>query len=73
MQWTSSNIISGLGLWGSFGIIQMVVVRNYCLHLATGRTRDEIEKRIWQRQKGKKGRNGGEEESGGGKNRGREK
>ncbi|GFV18796.1 retrovirus-related Pol polyprotein from transposon opus [Trichonephila clavipes] len=41
-------------------------VRNYCLHLATGRTRDDIEKRILQRQRRKeKGRNGGERESGG--------
>ncbi|GFW54426.1 retrovirus-related Pol polyprotein from transposon opus [Trichonephila clavipes] len=30
-------------------------VRNRCLHLATGRTRDDIEKRIWQRlRKGEK-------------------
>ncbi|GFW71089.1 retrovirus-related Pol polyprotein from transposon 412 [Trichonephila clavipes] len=28
-------------------------VRNYCLHLATGRTRDDIEKRIWQRRRRK--------------------
>ncbi|GFT44922.1 retrovirus-related Pol polyprotein from transposon opus [Trichonephila clavipes] len=36
-------------------------VRNSCLHLATGRTRDEIEKRIWQRREKEKGRNGREE------------
>ncbi|GFV69242.1 hypothetical protein TNCV_3861651 [Trichonephila clavipes] len=28
-------------------------VRNRCLHLATGRTRDDIEKRIWQRRRRK--------------------
>ncbi|GFT44924.1 hypothetical protein TNCV_1241561 [Trichonephila clavipes] len=33
----------------------------HCLHLATGRTRDEIEKRIWQRREKEKGRNGREE------------
>ncbi|GFW43140.1 general transcription factor II-I repeat domain-containing protein 2A [Trichonephila clavipes] len=27
------------------------IVRNYCLHLATGRTKHEIEKRIWQRRR----------------------
>ncbi|GFX56541.1 transcriptional regulator ATRX [Trichonephila clavipes] len=32
-------------------------VRNRCLHLATGQTRDDIEGRIWQRQRNK-GRNG---------------
>ncbi|GFU66264.1 uncharacterized protein TNCV_1817611, partial [Trichonephila clavipes] len=45
-------------------------VRNRCLHLATGRTRDDIEGRIWQRERKKvgtgerekKGRNGGERE-----------
>ncbi|GFS96357.1 retrovirus-related Pol polyprotein from transposon opus [Trichonephila clavipes] len=26
-------------------------VRNLCLHLATGRTRDDIEKRIWKRRR----------------------
>ncbi|GFX59337.1 hypothetical protein TNCV_4632951 [Trichonephila clavipes] len=36
------------------------LVRNSCLHLATGRTRDDIEKRIWQRRR-KRGRNGREE------------
>ncbi|GFS55148.1 hypothetical protein TNCV_4799031 [Trichonephila clavipes] len=35
-------------------------VRNSCLHLATGRTRDDMEKRIWQRRRRKKGRNEGE-------------
>ncbi|GFU82717.1 hypothetical protein TNCV_265141 [Trichonephila clavipes] len=44
-------------------------VRNYCLHLATGRTRDEIEKRIWQRERKKVGT----EEAGVEKSRGREK
>ncbi|GFX71133.1 hypothetical protein TNCV_3648981 [Trichonephila clavipes] len=34
-------------------------VRNYRLHLATGRTRDDIEKRIWQRER-RKARNGRE-------------
>ncbi|GFT13649.1 CCHC-type domain-containing protein [Trichonephila clavipes] len=38
-------------------------VRNSCLHLATGRTRDDIEKRIWQRRREKKV---GTEEKGGG-------
>ncbi|GFW16524.1 hypothetical protein TNCV_2351481 [Trichonephila clavipes] len=33
------------------------IVRNRCLHLATGRTRDDIKRRIWQRQR-RKGRNG---------------
>ncbi|GFV03273.1 hypothetical protein TNCV_4018701 [Trichonephila clavipes] len=48
-------------------------VRNYCLHLATGRTRDDIEKRIWQRRR-EKGRNGREEREGDEKeSRGREK
>ncbi|GFX45183.1 retrovirus-related Pol polyprotein from transposon opus [Trichonephila clavipes] len=45
-------------------------VRNRCLHLATGRTRDDIEKRIWQRR-GKKARN--ERGEGGEESRGREK
>ncbi|GFX96013.1 retrovirus-related Pol polyprotein from transposon opus [Trichonephila clavipes] len=44
-------------------------VRSRCLHLATGRTRDDIEKKIWQRQRRKGGRNGeergGEEKPGG--------
>ncbi|GFV11755.1 retrovirus-related Pol polyprotein from transposon opus [Trichonephila clavipes] len=43
-------------------------VRNSCLHLATGRTRDEIEKRIWQRRGRKRSererRRGGEEKAG---------
>ncbi|GFW04710.1 poly polymerase [Trichonephila clavipes] len=47
-------------------------VRNRCLHLATGRTRDDIKRRIWQGQR-RKGRNGGERESGGEENRGCEK
>ncbi|GFX82053.1 hypothetical protein TNCV_397831 [Trichonephila clavipes] len=38
-------------------------VRNRCLHLATGRTRDDIKSRIWQGQR-RKGRNGGEESGG---------
>ncbi|GFY29788.1 hypothetical protein TNCV_1813651 [Trichonephila clavipes] len=46
------------------------IVRNRCLHLATGRTRDDIERRIWQRQR-RKGRNGGGE--GGEETGGREK
>ncbi|GFX18313.1 hypothetical protein TNCV_4306141 [Trichonephila clavipes] len=41
---------------------------NSCLHLATGRTRDEIEKRIWQRRGRKRSererRRGGEEKAG---------
>ncbi|GFU34646.1 hypothetical protein TNCV_1993631 [Trichonephila clavipes] len=35
-----------------YGIV--LVVRNSCLHLATGRTRDDIEKRIWQRRRRKR-------------------
>ncbi|GFW29770.1 retrovirus-related Pol polyprotein from transposon opus [Trichonephila clavipes] len=46
-------------------------VRNRCLHLETGRTRDDIKRRIWQGQR-RKGRNGGERESGGEENRGGE-
>ncbi|GFX76856.1 hypothetical protein TNCV_3278911 [Trichonephila clavipes] len=41
-----------------------MTVRSLGLHLATGRTRDDIEKRIWQRQRREKGRNGGEERGG---------
>ncbi|GFU56254.1 hypothetical protein TNCV_713081 [Trichonephila clavipes] len=38
-----------------------MIVRNRCLHLATGRTRDDIKKRIWQRRRrGEKARNGRE-------------
>ncbi|GFU39006.1 retrovirus-related Pol polyprotein from transposon opus [Trichonephila clavipes] len=47
-------------------------VRNRCLHLATGRTRDDIEGRIWQRQREEVG-TGEREEAGGEKTRGREK
>ncbi|GFY29786.1 pro-Pol polyprotein [Trichonephila clavipes] len=50
--------------------VTMGRVRNRCLHLATGRTRDDIERRIWQRQR-RKGRNGGGE--GGEETGGREK
>ncbi|GFU34947.1 hypothetical protein TNCV_2992371 [Trichonephila clavipes] len=43
-------------------------VRNSCLHLATGRTRDDIGKRIWQRRGRKRSerdrRRGGEEKAG---------
>ncbi|GFX28417.1 retrovirus-related Pol polyprotein from transposon opus [Trichonephila clavipes] len=46
-------------------------VRNRCLHPATGRTRDDIEKSIWQTM-GEKGRNG-EKREGDEKSRGREK
>ncbi|GFX49141.1 retrovirus-related Pol polyprotein from transposon 412 [Trichonephila clavipes] len=34
-------------------LLQKPTVRNSCLHLATGRTRDDIEKRIWQRRRRK--------------------
>ncbi|GFU16237.1 mariner transposase [Trichonephila clavipes] len=47
-------------------------VRNRCLHLATGRTRDDIERRIWQRQR-RKGGNGEEKERGCEETGGREK
>ncbi|GFU93796.1 hypothetical protein TNCV_1660201 [Trichonephila clavipes] len=40
-----------------------LIVRNRCLLLATGRTRDDIKRRIWQGQR-EKGRNGGEERGG---------
>ncbi|GFU86963.1 hypothetical protein TNCV_2825471 [Trichonephila clavipes] len=43
-----------------FETYNMDAVRSSCLHLATGRTRDDIEKRIWQRRR-RKGRNGREE------------
>ncbi|GFX28416.1 hypothetical protein TNCV_1152251 [Trichonephila clavipes] len=46
-------------------------VRNRCLHLATGRTRDDIEKRIWQRREKKVGT--GKKREGDEKSRGREK
>ncbi|GFY29183.1 hypothetical protein TNCV_4723111 [Trichonephila clavipes] len=48
------------------------IVRNRCLHLATGRTRDDIEKRIWQGQRRKKVGTG-EKREGDEKSRGREK
>ncbi|GFW61893.1 retrovirus-related Pol polyprotein from transposon opus [Trichonephila clavipes] len=47
-------------------------IRNSCLHLATGRTRDDIEKRIWQRRRRKKVGTG-EKREGDEKSRGREK
>ncbi|GFU18853.1 retrovirus-related Pol polyprotein from transposon opus [Trichonephila clavipes] len=47
-------------------------VRNSCLHLATGRTRDDIEKRIWQRRRREKVGTG-EKREGGEEKRGREK
>ncbi|GFY17486.1 hypothetical protein TNCV_3518412 [Trichonephila clavipes] len=33
---------------------KIIIVRNRCLHLATGQTRDDIEGRIWQRERGEK-------------------
>ncbi|GFV18251.1 hypothetical protein TNCV_1208811, partial [Trichonephila clavipes] len=47
-------------------------VRNYRLHLATGRTRDDIEKRIWQNDGGEKASERGRERVTK-KSRGREK
>ncbi|GFX12618.1 retrovirus-related Pol polyprotein from transposon opus [Trichonephila clavipes] len=46
-------------------------VRNRCLHLATGRRRDDIKRRIWQGQREKVG--AGEKRAVAQKNRGREK
>ncbi|GFS70774.1 hypothetical protein TNCV_498321 [Trichonephila clavipes] len=49
----------------------IVSVRNRCLRLATGRTRDDIKRRIWQRRRGERSERG--EERGGEEKPGREK
>ncbi|GFX93215.1 uncharacterized protein TNCV_4760941 [Trichonephila clavipes] len=54
MSFSKLKLIKNIFTLHNYRGLAKRLVRNSCLHLATGRTRDDIEKRIWQRRRRKR-------------------